>query len=47
MLDPVNTLSLIKLSFDVAQVLSKALGTDLVNEPDIFVVLDLIDESCD
>lgn len=44
MLYLVNTLTLVELTFDIAQYFPEALGSDLVNEPNISLIFYLINE---
>lgn len=46
-LDPVYPLTLVKLSFDIAKLLSEAGFTDLIHEPNILFVFHLVDQFCD
>ena len=47
MLNPVNSLTLVKLAFDVAKVLSETRGANFIDKPNVFVVLNLINEPGD
>lgn len=43
----IYSLSLIKFSFDLGQMLSQALGPNLVNKPKVLLILNLIYQSSD
>jgi hypothetical protein len=46
MVDEVDALTLIEFTFDLKEVLAKALRADFVDEPEVFIFFDLIKEPC-